>query len=100
MLIDEQNRFLTLRELPQLTQFILDIDSDKITVTPKNSAGSEKLQIRNQIESAKTLNAVVWDDSVEVIEANPDISTWFSDHLKFKCRLVFFPEKNKRRVDS
>jgi uncharacterized protein len=45
------------------------------------------------------LSAVIWDDPVEAIEVNKDFSLWFSDELQIKCKLVLFPEANRRDVD-
>ncbi len=96
MLIDEANRFLTQREYPAMSLFKTSPDAENgsfwvsfqgqcITV-PANPLG-------------KALLADVWGDEVEVIEVDPEISHWFTQHLNQPVRLVYFPETNPRPID-
>src|SRR5204863_6279030 len=46
-----------------------------------------------------TMRVKIWNDEVDAIEVDPALSSWFSDHLEFNCKLVSFPENNARPVD-
>lgn len=45
------------------------------------------------------IKARIWDDDVNVMEVDSELSKWFSDLLHKPCRLVVFPESNARKVD-
>jgi uncharacterized protein len=95
MLVDETGRFITQREHPQMVMFNLSLLERELVIT-KNSA---QLTIPINVEAGESRKVTIWDDAVEAIEPDPTYSQWFSDHLGFKCRLVFFPEINIRDVD-
>ena len=46
------------------------------------------------------ITAQVWEDKVVVHEVDPAVSEWFSNILDIRCKLVAFPEKNPRPVDT
>lgn len=96
MLIDENNMFITQRKIPEMALFKLGMNSDSFTVRFKN----ESIQLPfNSILSSDLIPATIWDDSVDTIEVHERYSNWFSDKLKFSCKLVAFPEENTRLVD-
>lgn len=98
MLVDEQGRFLTQREHPEMSMFRLTLDHTTLTVISNTTQDQIKLDLIGS-EEGEFQRVVIWDDQVEAIEPNPRLSHWFSDHLKVRCRLVFFPEPNRRDVD-
>jgi uncharacterized protein YcbX len=96
MLLDESGKFITQRIEPTLalfklqwtgTQFNIHFGTDTIALHPEQAEGS-------------VIETRVWDDAVTVQEVSPYHSEWFSDKLKSKHKLVFFPEKNARPVDA
>jgi uncharacterized protein YcbX len=97
MLVDEQNRFITQREYPQLALFQLTISNDQLSIV--HQANLDSIQFRMNTHE-KTFEAVtIWDDQVQSAEVDKHISAWFSDQLNMKCRLMYFPESNSRPVD-
>jgi len=44
-------------------------------------------------------SVTIWDDTVQATELGQKFSEWFSRRLNFPCRLMYFPEENKRLVD-
>jgi hypothetical protein len=96
MLVDESNRFLTQRNFPQLALFKLAFSdvgnrllvhfADESVLLPAGDGGD-------------SFRAEIWDDVVEVTEPDSGISQWFSEKLEITCKLVAFPEANKRPVD-
>lgn len=94
MLIDDENMFMTQRAHHKMALFTpswingqlkITYNGDSIVVPEGASGAAEK--------------AAIWDDIVTIAEVDKNISTWFSDHLSFSCRLVAFPEGNARPVD-
>lgn len=98
MLVDETGRFLTQREHPEMSRFQLTIEREQLVVI--NQLSSESIVI--ELESTKpgeSLPVQIWDDNVHAIEVSVAHSRWFSHQLKINCKLVFFPEANRREVD-
>lgn len=98
MLVDEAGRFLTQREHPEMSQFQLAIDNVQLTILNRISGQSLVLDLKGE-NYGESMRVIIWDDEVEAIEVSHDYSQWFSDQLKKKCKLVFFPETNARPVD-
>lgn len=98
MLVDEAGRFLTQREHPEMSQFQLTMNTEELTILNRVSSQLIVLDLKDE-KVGESLSTIVWDDEVEAIEVGPIYSQWFSDQLKIRCKLVFFPESHKRDVD-
>jgi uncharacterized protein YcbX len=96
MLVDEKDGFLTQRTHPALALFKLSPTDQGFQIYHE---GEEK-QLRIQPATGDPIRSHVWDDEVEVIEADTLLSDWFSTHLGFRVRLVQFPESHARPVDA
>jgi uncharacterized protein len=96
MLVDENGGFLTQRTHPALALFKLSPGDHGFQVLHE---GEEK-QLFIQPAAGERIRSHVWDDEVEVIEADTHLSQWFSTHLGFRVRLVQFPESHPRPVDA
>jgi uncharacterized protein YcbX len=94
MLIDGDNKFMTQRVNHRMALFKTSWADDALRITyqgdsidiPRTSSGSEE-------------KAVIWDDTVSIVEVDTSISKWFTARLGAPCRLVSFPEENERKVD-
>lgn len=98
MLVDEENRFITQREHPKLALFQLTMINDQLSVLHRSNQESVQFNINTCSNHIETV--AIWDDQVQASEVDQAISKWFSDQLKMKCRLMFFPETNSRPVDA
>jgi uncharacterized protein YcbX len=101
MLIDQRGVAMTQRVFPEMALFKVRIERDEIIVDYKKAGqniSSTKFGITSP-PAGLALTAEVWDDQVQVHEVALAVSEWFSHHLKTRCRLVVFPEKNPRPVD-
>lgn len=94
MLIDENNTCMTQREYPAMALFKLQWQEGKFLI----HYSGEFMELPF-INAGDNMQAVIWDDTVEVVEVNNQLSNWIADLLKTKCRLVAFPEKNVRPVE-
>lgn len=99
MLVDENNRFLTQREFPQMALLRTAIHANELTVYEK---GNEVDAIRVNLYPTETatVRVQVWDDVVEAIVMEDEINQWFSDKLNRVCKLVYMPDASQRKVDA
>jgi uncharacterized protein YcbX len=104
MLVDEFGGFMTQRIYPQMALFKLSLNGDQITITFKKDPNG--IQHPSIILNANTpalgemIHATIWDDEVDTVEVDQKVSSWFSELLDIKCKLVSFPENNPRPVDQ
>jgi len=97
MLVDEQNRFLTQREHPQMALFKVQIESDGLLVThPINGSVTIPFQQNDKIKQ----EIAIWDDTCTGVFASTELDTWFSEAMGIKCRLVHMPDETRREVDQ
>ena len=96
MLVDEHGVFMTQRTTTQMALFKTSLEGDTLTISHSGDTLSVSL---DQHPKGKAIASQVWDDPVDVVEVDEKYSTWFSEKLGTACKLVSFPEKNKRAVD-
>jgi hypothetical protein len=102
MLVDANGVFMTQRVYPLMALFKQSIEDRTLTITKVNPLAGRKPSIMFDLNSSakgKIFQSKVWDDNVEVIEPDPEISEWFTFQLGTTCRLAYFPEPNNRPVD-
>jgi uncharacterized protein YcbX len=97
MLVDEQGVFMTQRSTIQMALFKTSLEGSTLAISHSGDTISLSL---DQEAKGKTFASQVWDDPVEVVEVDEKTSEWFSGKLGMTCKLVSFPEKNKREVDT
>jgi len=96
MLIDEESKFITQREYPNLSQFYPQIEDDKIAISHYDT--THEFFINENLDEA--IFSKVWDDESKVVEVNKVTSKWFSKRLGFSCKLVKIINKGDRKHDS
>lgn len=101
MLIDEAGGALTQRVFPQMALLKVGISGNSLTIdyTKGGKILASTSFPAHTPASGNWLKAKIWDDYVEVLEVDPSVSEWFSDHLNTRCKLVAFPEEKPRPVD-
>lgn len=102
MLTDEHGVFMTQRVYPKMALFRPAINGDTLTITklnPANDQASVSLSLSTP-PLGEQFQSKVWDDEVTVTEVSDKISEWFTTQLGMRCRLVSFPEKNPRPVNT
>lgn len=97
MLVDESSQFMTQRTSPLLALFKFSISDNGFTVAYKGD--SIELPFQPQKLNGE-IKAVVWDDTVKANVMDDPYNRWFSDRIGKPCRLVYFPEENRRPVDE
>lgn len=90
--------FITQRKYFELALLAVNINDNRLIISHKinsNQTISFDLQEDNGIQ----IPVVIWNDTTVGIEVNTEVSSWFSDFLKFKVKLVKMPVAEKRMVD-
>ncbi|WP_457672984.1 MOSC domain-containing protein [Thiolapillus sp.] len=94
MLVNDEGRFLTQRELPRMA-----------LVRPLITETGLRLQAPGQPDlevapvSDEDLEVQVWRDRCLARVMNPEADRWLSDFLGVSARLVYLPEDRARQVD-
>ncbi|MBA2693161.1 MAG: MOSC domain-containing protein [Rubrobacter sp.] len=95
MLTDEEGVFLSQRELPRMSLIKPEIKDGHLSITAPDMP---PLEVPFEPGGSRIL-ARVWGDIVEVAPTGDEAGRWFSEFLRFPCRLVHLPEDSIRRVD-
>jgi uncharacterized protein len=96
MLIDENNRFLSQRELPVLSRFSMTLSEECLIVT--NTLNKEQINIPLEIESNQYKIVQIWEDEVLATLGPPEINLWFSNQIGRKVELVYQPNESIRPI--
>ncbi|MCF8241321.1 MAG: MOSC domain-containing protein [Melioribacteraceae bacterium] len=99
MLVDENNRFLSQRELPQMSQLNVNISYDELIIEHKKNRKTA-ITIPISLVSDKKINAVLHNEDVCGYHIADEIDEWFSDVLNHKCRLIKMTDDIIRSVDK
>jgi uncharacterized protein YcbX len=92
MLLDENNAFLTQRQIPEMALFRLSLAGEELTVSHNKDVICFGI---NQLSGKKILSKV-WDDPASTNEVDPLVSKWFSDKFHQKVKLVRMTDKKSR----
>src|SRR5256885_315479 len=97
MLVNDQNRFISQRELPELALFRVDITNEGLLVQHK--LNSSRITIPYHAQGTEEINVEIWNDVCRAIPVTDKADQWFSNMVSYSCRLVFMPEHTQRFVD-
>ena len=99
MLVDENGRFLSQREHPQLAIFQTEIEGKFLKIIHKKT--KQNLTINLSPPSQPSLLSVtIWDDNTTAVESSSEASAWFTKILEIPVRLVYMPEESQRKTDT
>jgi uncharacterized protein len=99
MLVDENNRFISQREVPAMAQMKQLIEHNGLRVNFRN----ETILITFNTPSAlsrERVEVTIWDDTSTGEFVSPEADEWFSVMMGVKCRLVYMPDDIERVVDQ
>lgn len=99
MLVDQQNRFLTQREHPQMALLKTAISNSELSIFHVKNK-EDQLIIPWQLTEGETVQVTVWEDTCEALLATNEINKWFCEKLLISCKLVFMPDISRRNVDA
>ena len=92
MVVTAAGEFITARKYPKMVLVQPIIDGDIMAL---NAPGMHQIMIHFEVLKQKTpTQAVVWDESVKVIDAGDGAAHWFSKYIleeESGLRLVYYP---------
>ncbi len=99
MLIDENNRFISQREVIQMVWLKVSIEPNALKVTDSRNNTFIHIPFLKQLPG-ETITVTIWDDTCEAELVSKDADKWFSNALGINCRLVYMPDNSRRMVDQ
>ena len=94
MVVDNNGKFLTQRQLPLMCLLSCRIDNGQLTL----SFESQSITINQS--SGPQSSVIIWEDQVEAEDCGDEVAVWLSEILSYSCRLVFMTEQTQRLVDT
>lgn len=95
MLVDDQGRFLTQRQIARLCLLEAELIPGGLRLRRPDG------ELRDVAEpQGEGVTVQVWDDRVPALVADAGANDWLSAWLGVSCRLVFMPETVQRPVDA
>jgi uncharacterized protein YcbX len=99
MLVDENDRFLSQREMAAMAFLKVSLYDGGLLV--QNTSKSDSFyQIPFHPLTTETMIVSVWDDSCHAQCVSAEADAWFSEQLGIFCRLVYMPDSTLRQVDE
>ena len=99
MLVDENGRFMSQREHPQLAIFQTKIEDDFLKITHKKTGQILSINLLSNSQLA-SLSVTIWDDETTAIEVSTEASLWFTQIVGIPTRLIYMPEESHRKTDA
>jgi uncharacterized protein YcbX len=99
MLVDNNNQFLTQRELPGMSLLQVSFTKEGLQVSHKKNK-DQSIDIPFNKFNGNEINVQVWDDNCHAKEIDSKTDQWFSDNLDHSCKLVYMPDNSLRKVDT
>lgn len=99
MIVDENNKFLSLRTIPKMALLKVELQDRGLKVISLEHDGNyfhiQFDQDENDLESV-----TIWNATVEAKRVGKDADGWFSEMLGVKCKLVYMPDRSMRPVNT
>ncbi len=99
MLTDEKNKFLTIRELPQMTRLQPVLEPDGLRIVALDQAMAD-LFIPTPTQTTGDHDVTIWNATVRAVPTHSDADRWFSEVLNTRCKLAYMPDSSMRPVDT
>jgi uncharacterized protein YcbX len=95
MIIDENGRFLSQRQIPKMALIETAIDKEFLRI---NIPNEQEICLPVTEEGQSTM-VTVWKDTCPALDQGDKAAEALSRYLEIKCRLVFMPESTIRQVN-
>ena len=96
MVVNEDGRFLTQRQLPSLALVETALEPEFLRLSAPNLPD---LRLPLSGILGEEVDVVVWRDRCRAVDQGNEAAEWFSNHLGKTCRLVKMGERFSRPVD-
>ena len=99
MLVDENNKFITQRQNPELARLHTSLTKNALVVTDAGNPACE-IEIPFKLAEEELENVRIWKARVAAKSVGREVAEWFSNRLGRPCKLVFMPDETRRPVDA
>ncbi len=99
MLVNQNNYFLSQRDLPQMALLQVEVRSDGLKVYHKEKTHLQ-INIPFYPELSETAEVGIWEEKCQAQFVSKEADEWFTKMLSFNCRLVYMPETTILPVDK
>lgn len=97
MLVDNNGRFISQREVPSMACLHTSTMASGFRVTDVRDGAT--IDLPWSLADGEFRHASVWDDMVQVIEGPSRHALWFGERIGVPCALVYMPDQTKRATD-
>jgi uncharacterized protein len=98
LVIDQNNRFVSQREYPQMALIDVALQQDGLLLTHRTRAMSS-LHVPFLPQTFDLLNVTIWNDVVEAVVVSDTCNAWLTELLGQAVRLVYMPDLSPRPAD-
>lgn len=95
MLIDENDRFISQREVAAMALLKVAIENNALQVNFNETS----IKIDLNTENKELIKVSIWDDECLAQLVDEKADQWFTNVLGMKCRLVYMPDEALRTTD-
>ena len=99
LLVDEQNRFLTQREHPEMALLAVEPAHNGFLLRHQRRPDLLPLYIPFAATPERTLFVTIWDDMVFAWRGAREADEWLSEALGRACKLVYMSDMVRREVE-
>jgi uncharacterized protein YcbX len=99
MLIDNNNRFLSQREISEMALLQVEILQNGLKVYHKKEQ-TNFIEIAFGLTIPGKINVDIWGSFCEATLVNENADKWFSSILNFPCRLAYMPDSTRLAIDE
>lgn len=97
MLVDGDRKFMSQRKYPRMALIATRLTPEYLVV---EAPGMPGLNLPLQPEDKESIEVQIWSDTVGATPVEDGAEEWFGEFLGVRCRLVYMPEDEVRRVDQ
>lgn len=97
MLVDENCRFISQREAPQMALLQVAIENEGLGITNKTIGVTTTIPFT---AIGEQVMVTIWDDTCLGRYVSIEADEWFTRILGIKCRLVYMPDETRRQVEQ
>jgi uncharacterized protein len=99
MLVDENNRFVSQREVAEMGLLQVELQRDSLRVFHKKNI-SNYITIPFQPSRNETMIVDIWDVKCVAQLVSAEADNWFSQVLNFPLKLVYMPDSTRVKIDE
>lgn len=96
MVVDEDGKFLTQRELPRMATVSVSVEPEGLRLA---APGTEPLYVPMLPPGSERLKVQVWRSTCEALSAGEEAARWLTGLLGIPCRLVSMLDSTRRSVN-